>query len=34
MAVSPVEGIVDISGNALKLAFKPYSFKIVRLKNK
>lgn len=33
-AVSPVESTVDISGNTLKLAIEPYSFKIVRLKNK
>lgn len=33
-AVSPVESTVDISGNTLKLAVEPYSFKIVRLKNK
>jgi len=34
MAVSPVEGTVAISGNTLKLAVEPYSFTIVRLKNK
>jgi alpha-N-arabinofuranosidase len=33
-AVSPVESTVNISGNTLKLAVEPYSFKIVRLKNK
>jgi alpha-N-arabinofuranosidase len=33
-AVSPVESTVDISGNTLKLAVEPYSFKIVRLKSK
>ena len=33
-AVSPVENKIDISGNTLKLAVEPYSFKIVRLKNK
>jgi len=33
-AVSPIENTVDISGNTLKLAVEPYSFKIVRLKNK
>ncbi|QEM14169.1 alpha-L-arabinofuranosidase C-terminal domain-containing protein [Mucilaginibacter rubeus] len=33
-AVSPVESTIDISGNTLKLAVEPYSFKIVRLKNK
>ncbi|UOE50432.1 carbohydrate binding domain-containing protein [Mucilaginibacter sp. SMC90] len=33
-AVSPVESTVDVSGNTLKLAIEPYSFKIVRLKNK
>jgi alpha-N-arabinofuranosidase len=33
-AVSPVESTVDIFGNTLKLAVEPYSFKIVRLKNK
>jgi alpha-N-arabinofuranosidase len=33
-AVSPVESKIDISGNTLKLAIEPYSFKIVRLKNK
>ncbi|WP_114940098.1 alpha-L-arabinofuranosidase C-terminal domain-containing protein [Mucilaginibacter endophyticus] len=33
-AVSPVESTIDISGNTLKLALEPYSFKIVRLKNK
>ncbi|SDP28768.1 alpha-N-arabinofuranosidase [Mucilaginibacter sp. OK268] len=34
MTVSPVEGTVAISGNTLKLAVEPYSFTIVRLKNK
>lgn len=34
IAVSPVESTVDVSGNTLKLAVEPYSFKIVRLKNK
>jgi len=33
-AVSPVESKINISGNTLKLAVEPYSFKIVRLKNK
>ncbi|WP_431200934.1 alpha-L-arabinofuranosidase C-terminal domain-containing protein [Mucilaginibacter sp. P25] len=33
-AVSPVESKIDISGNTLKLAVEPYSFKVVRLKNK
>jgi len=34
MTVSPVESTVAISGNTLKLAVEPYSFTIVRLKNK
>lgn len=33
-AVSPVESIANVSGNGLKLAIEPYSFKIIRLKNK
>ncbi|WPU97930.1 alpha-L-arabinofuranosidase C-terminal domain-containing protein [Mucilaginibacter sp. cycad4] len=33
-AVSPAQSTVDISGNTLKLAVEPYSFTVVRLKNK
>ncbi len=34
MTVRPVDGHADLSGNTLKLAVEPYSFKIVRLKRK
>ena len=33
-AVSPVESKINISGNTLKLAVEPYSFKVIRLRNK
>lgn len=33
-AVSPVQGTAVVNGNTLKMSVEPYSFKVVRLKNK